>query len=207
MNRRSALRAITAPVAAAVASSVVSPALASESSAARVVGRINNKISDILETQGANSFQKRRLVKELVDMFRWALDVPAIAQSVLGPAWKAASKQQRQSFVDVFAEYLAAKYSVHFPRIVGAEFEILESSELKRKNHYLVLVKATYADNTSQEVRWYLLRRNGRSRVVNIAVGKTNILTVERKVIRSLLQQHGGDLDRLIAYLPERYEY
>ena len=65
----------------------------------------------------------------------------------------------------------------------------------------------TFSDNTKANVSWYLLRRNGKFRVVNIVVGRTNILAVERRVIRSLLQQHGGDLDRLIAYLPERHGY
>ena len=207
MNRRSAALAITVGVAAAMASRTLSPAQASEESAARIVDRINDKIADLLEKRAAGNLQRGQLVNELISAFKWALDIPAISQSVLGPAWKTASIQQRTSFNEVFIEYLAAKYSLHFPDIVGAKFEIVETSQLKRDNHYLVLVDATFGGRDKRQISWYVLRRNGRSRVVNIVVRQTNILSVERRVMRSLLQQRGGDLDRLIAYLPERYEY
>ena len=193
--------------ASAVASSFLAPAQASEESAIQIVDRINSRISELLEKQEAGNLPRRQLVEELHSAFHWALDVPAITQSVLGPAWRKASRQQRLLFNEVFTEYLAAKYSLHFSNLGGIEFEILEAERLERKNHYLVLVAARLSEVRTKKISWYVLRRNGRSRVVNIVVGQTNILSVERRVMRSLLQQRGGDLDRLIVYLPGRHEY
>ena len=195
-------------VTAALAVGAPSEIQASERSAVRTVEIVNDRIGELLEKYAAASGRQTaasqaKLSGELLTILDRYLDIAAISQAVLGTAWRRATNSQRQEFQDAFTQYLAQKYSQHFPKFVGAEFSIADSAELK-KNHYVVLVDATIADKTTG-VKWYVLRRGGKSRVVNISVRDTNILSVERKVIRSLLQQRAGNLDRLNEYLPSRY--
>ncbi|MCY4197999.1 MAG: ABC transporter substrate-binding protein [Rhodobacteraceae bacterium] len=174
---------------------------ASEKSAVSAVERINDSIASLL-----NDYETHSDDGQLRDGFQQvlarSLDTAAISQSVLGVAWRQASKEQRAQFQDAFVAYLAKKYSRRFPDFVGAEFVVTGTKTLK-DNHFVVYVDTTIG-STVTKVEWYVLRRRGRSQVVNIALGDTNILGLERKVIRSLLQQRGGDLDKLIAYLPLR---
>ena len=51
-----------------------------------------------------------------------------------------------------------------------------------------------------------MLRNGGRSLIINMLTDEFDLRGLERTVIRSLLKQRKGQMDRLIAYLPTRYK-
>lgn len=180
---------------------------ASQSMAIDAVERLNEDIGNLLikyaQSENSSELDNIALKDGLTAIFKNSLDIEAISQSVIGAAWRQATPVQRQNFQLVFTDYLAQKYSSHFPKIVGSQFSIVGAEEIK-KNYFLIKVNASI-NNNSTDVKWYVLKRRGQYRIVNIALSDTSILNVERRVIRSLLQQRAGNLDRLIAYLPNRY--
>ena len=181
-------------------------AQASEKSAQRVVEKVNGKIEAMLADYpvrgGQTNVANERIKVALAAVLREHFNIAAISQTVLGPAWRRASQEQRNTFIDVFTDYLAEKYSSRFPELAGAEFKITATKELK-KNHYVVHVQAAFSQRV-ENIQYYVLRHSGQSRVVNLALGSNNILNLETKVIRSLLSQRSGDLDRLNRELPFR---
>ena len=182
-------------------------AQASEKSAQRVVEKVNGKIEAMLANYpmrgGQTNVANDQIKVALAALMREHFNMQAISQTVLGPAWRRASQEQRNTFTDVFTDYLAEKYSSRFPDLVGAELEITQTKELK-KNHYVVYVRATFGQRV-ENIEYYVLRHAGQSKVVNLALASNNILNLEAKVIRSLLSQRSGDLDRLNRELPFRY--
>lgn len=187
---------------------VLGPAQASEKSAKRVVEKVNVRIAKMLadypKELNAQGAVHERIVTDLEQLMRDHFNMEAISQAVLGPAWRRANSEQRGTFQKVFTRYLAQKYSPSFPELVGADFNIVGSKELK-KNHYVVDVDANFGDRTTK-VKWYALKYKGATKIVNLALTNNNILNIETKVIRSLLHQRSGDLDKLSTYLPFRFE-
>lgn len=183
-------------------------AQASQSQAIDSVERLNKNIAELLNkyTHEVNGSSKANngLSKELIKLFENSLDIEVISQSVIGAPWRSASPGQRQRFQIAFTDYLAQKYSSHFPKFVGSEFQVVGAKQIKN-SYFLVNVDATIG-NKSTGVEWYVLKRDGQYRIVNIALSNTSILNVERRVIRSLLQQRAGNIDQLSAYLPIRYQ-
>ncbi len=182
-------------------------AQASEKSAQRVVEKVNGKIEAMLADYpmrgGQTNVADERIKVALAALLREHFNMAAISQTVLGPAWRRASQEQRNTFTDVFTDYLAEKYSSRFPELAGAELKITDTKELK-KNHYVVYVRAAF-DQRAENIQYYVLKHAGQSKVVNLAFASNNILNLEAKVIRSLLSQRSGDLDRLNRELPFRY--
>ncbi len=182
-------------------------AFASESAAVRAVEEFSESITEFLENHAdaadSVSAGPDGLSNGLFRILDEHLDIEAISQTVLGTAWRRASENQRLEFQNAFTSYLAQKYLQYFPGFVGAEFKIVGSDE-RRENHFVVYSDATIGDRTTR-VEWYVLHRRGKNRIVNIASKDTSILSVERRVIRSLLQQRSGNLDRLTLYLPNRH--
>lgn len=180
---------------------------ASQSMAIDAVERLNEDVGNLLikyaQSENSSEFENKALKDGLTAIFKKSLDIEAISQSVIGAAWRQATPRQRQNFQLVFTDYLAQKYSSHFPKFVGSQFSIVGAEEIK-KNYFMIMVNASI-NNNSTDVKWYVLKRRGQYRIVNIALSDTSILNVERRVIRSLLQQRAGNLDRLITYLPNRY--
>lgn len=202
------MAAKTISMTALLAVVVSSPAQASEKSAQQVVEKVNVRIVKILADYPKELSAQRAIhdtiVADLERLMRDHFNMEAISQVVLGPAWRRVNSEQRKTFQKVFTRYLAQKYSPRFPELVGADFKIVDSKELK-KNHYVVNVDANFGDRTTK-IKWYVLKYKGGTKIVNLALTNNNILNIETKVIRSLLHQRSGDLDKLSAYLPFRFE-
>ena len=177
-----------------------SKVLASERSSERVVARMMDSISAL--------FQEAELQSEIIDGLETSLgkhtDIELIARAAIGQAWRQADRNQRQEFIRVFQRYLAEKYAQHLPEAMVGTYEIVEIRKLK-KNNYEVLSSVVLSGTDNYEITWFTRVRNGRTRIVNMVTSEFNLLSLERKVIRSLLQQRGGNLDELIRYLPTRY--
>src|SRR5712675_2097542 len=58
-------------------------------------------------------------------LFRQYFDVEACARAALGPYWIKATAQQRQEFVELYADYVAIGYSTAFTALGGESFKIV----------------------------------------------------------------------------------
>ncbi len=181
---------------------------ASEAAAKRVVERFFAEAAELIEDHSGGADQSEidrfELSGRLKAIFIARFDILTISQTVLGVTWRRSTADQRQAFQKAFVLYLSDKYSARFPDFIGNEFDVLDAYELK-ENQYRVPVLAKISADLTFTSDWYVLRRSGRSRIVNVVVDGTDLLRIERNVIRSLLGQRGGSIDRLTEYLPTRY--
>lgn len=155
----------------------------------KTVADINGIISSG-KSEGAmlQSFEK---------VFAAYADVPTIARSALGPAARSASKAQLSAFTKAFQGYISRKYGRRFREFVGGRIEVNDAREVKS---FVEVVTTAYLQGESPfEVRWHVSDKAGKSLFFNIIIEGVNMLASERTEIGALLDQRGGDLDRLIA--------
>ena len=130
-------------------------------------------------------------------LFARYADVPTIARSALGPTARQASKAQLSGFTKAFQGYISRKYGRRFREFVGGRIEVNEAKALK--SYYEVISTAYLKGEKPFEVRWHVSDKSGKSLFFNIIIEGVNMLASERTEIGALLDQRGGDLDRLIA--------
>ncbi len=130
-------------------------------------------------------------------LFARYADVPTIARSALGPAARQASNAQMSGFTKAFQGYIARKYGRRFREFIGGRIEVIDARPVKS---YFEVVSTAYLQGESPfEVRWHVSDKAGKSLFFNIIIEGVNMLASERTEIGALLDQRGGDLDRLIA--------
>ncbi|MCU0827712.1 MAG: ABC transporter substrate-binding protein [Tabrizicola sp.] len=130
-------------------------------------------------------------------LFARYADVPTIARSALGPTARQASKSQMSGFTKAFQGYISRKYGRRFREFIGGRIEVTDARPLKS---YFEVVSTAYLQGESPfEVRWHVSDKAGKSLFFNIIIEGVNMLASERTEIGALLDQRGGDLDRLIA--------
>jgi phospholipid transport system substrate-binding protein len=130
-------------------------------------------------------------------LFARYADVPTIARSALGPVARQASKSQLSGFTKAFQGYISRKYGRRFREFIGGRIEVTDARPLKS---YFEVVSTAYLQGESPfEVRWHVSDKAGKSLFFNIIIEGVNMLASERTEIGALLDQRGGDLDRLIA--------
>ena len=137
------------------------------------------------------------MLRDFEKLFASYADVPTIARSALGPAARQASSAQLSAFSKAFQGYISRKYGRRFREFVGGRIEVTDARQVKS---FVEVVSTAYMQGESPfEVRWHVSDKAGKSLFFNIIIEGVNMLASERTEIGALLDQRGGDLDRLIA--------
>ena len=139
------------------------------------------------------------MLKDFERLFTRYADVPTIARSVLGTAARSASKAQLSAYTKAFQGYISRKYGRRFREFQGGQIDVAEARAVK--SYYEVISTARLPGDAPFEVRWHVSDKSGKSLFFNIIIEGVNMLASERTEMGALLDQRGGDLDRLIADL------
>lgn len=126
-------------------------------------------------------------------------DVPVIARSALGVAARSASPDQMKAFTKAYQGYLSRKYGRRFREFIGGKIEVTDAKPIK--SYYEVISTATLKGEAPFDLRWHVSDKSGRNLFFNIIIEGVNMLASERTEIGAMLDQNGGDVDKLIAAL------
>jgi phospholipid transport system substrate-binding protein len=190
-------RAVVAGLVAGAALAVLPmPALALSAEQAKTL--VDKTVADINAIISSGKGEGAML-RDFEKLFSRYADVPTIARSVLGPAARTASKSQLSAYTKVFQGYISRKYGRRFREFIGGRIEVADAKAVK--SYYEVISTAYLKGESPFEVRWHVSDKAGKSLFFNIIIEGVNMLASERTEMGALLDQRGGDLDRLIADL------
>jgi phospholipid transport system substrate-binding protein len=170
------------------------PALALTADEARSL--VDKTVSDINSIINSGK-SEQAMLGDFEKLFARYCDVSTIARSALGPAARTASNSQLSGFTKAFQVYVSRKYGRRFREFIGGRIEVAEARAVK--SYYEVISTAYLQGESPFEVRWHVSDKAGKSLFFNIIIEGVNMLASERTEIGALLDQRGGDLDRLIA--------
>jgi phospholipid transport system substrate-binding protein len=139
------------------------------------------------------------LFREFEALFARYGDVPVIAQSVLGPPARNASRAQMTAFTAAFQGYMARKYGRQFRRMRGARVEVTGAREVQR--YWEVISTMNMRGEAPFEVRWHVSDRSGQQKFFNMIIEGVNLLAAERQEIGTMLERRRGNIDQLIQDL------
>jgi len=182
--------------AAAVATALPFPAMALTAEAAKSL--VDKTVADINSIINSGK-SEGAMLRDFEQLFARYADVPAIARSVLGTAARSASKGQLSAYTKAFQGYISRKYGRRFREFQGGQIDVAEARAVK--SYYEVISTARLPGDAPFEVRWHVSDKSGKSLFFNIIIEGVNMLASERTEMGALLDQRGGDLDRLIADL------
>ena len=193
LSRRGFTAGLTA---AAALAALPLPALALTADAAKSL--VDKTVADINSIINSGK-SEAAMLKDFEKLFARYADVPAIARSVLGTAARSASKAQLSAYTKAFQGYISRKYGRRFREFIGGKIDVQEARAVK--SYFEVISTAYMSGESPFEVRWHVSDKSGKSLFFNIIIEGVNMLASERTEMGALLDQRGGDLDRLIADL------
>lgn len=183
-------------VAAVAMTALPHPALALTADAAKAL--VDKTVADINSIINSGK-SEGAMLKDFEKLFTRYADVPAIARSVLGTAARSASKAQLSAYTKAFQGYISRKYGRRFREFEGGKIDVAEARAVK--SYFEVISTARLRGEAPFEVRWHVSDKSGKDLFFNIIIEGVNMLASERTEMGALLDQRGGDLDRLIADL------
>ncbi len=126
-------------------------------------------------------------------------DVPIIARSSLGVAWRSASASQQNRYVRAFQSYMSVKYGKRFREFIGGK--IVVTGARKVKSGYLVSSVAHLTGEAPFSVDWQVSDKSGANKMFNLYIEGISLLATERTEIAAMLDKRKGNLDKLITDL------
>lgn len=192
-TRRHALAGL---LAGGVALAAPFPALAlNDAEAKALIGKLVDDLNAIINS----GRPERTMFRDFEALFAKYGDVPIIARSALGVAWRSASASQKTAYVAAFRTYMATKYGRRFREFIGGK--IVVTGAKKVKSGFLVSSVAHLKGSAPFAVDWQVSDKSGQSKMFNIYIEGVSLLATERTEITAMLDQRGGNLDRLIRDL------
>ncbi len=161
-------------------------------------GLIDKAIAEVNATINSGKTEQA-MYGDFERIFLTYADVPTIARSALGVASKSASAAQMRAFTTAYTGYLSRKYGRRFREFIGGKIEVTDAKPYK--SYFEVISTATLQGEAPFDLRWWVGDKSGRQLFFNIIIEGVNMLASERTEVGALLDQSGGNLDKLIATL------
>lgn len=162
----------------------------------RFVQEIIDDVLGIINSGGAES----RVLPQFEALFARYADIPTIARSVLGPAYRSASAGQQRQFNAAFQHYMSYKYGRQFNDYRGATITIVRTREAGRAQ-FLVESQVRQPGSSPFALEWHVFDSGGRPKMFDLIIEGIRLISSEREEIRAMLNAERNDLNRLIARL------
>ena len=135
-------------------------------------------------------------------LFRQYFDVEACARAALGPYWLKATAQQRQEFVELYADYVAIGYSTAFTALGGESFKIVGN----RPNKEGVIVTSRIEIHGAAPITldWQLNSTNHGYKVTDVTVDGISMASRQHSELISVLQRNGGQMSALLVAMRDK---
>ena len=144
-------------------------------------------------------FPESRMFQEFEALLDRYADMPIIAQSVLGPAWRTASAMQRRNFTNVLGSYIARKYGRQFRDLIGVSIDVTGARAIR--NFFEVTSVIRMQGEAPYDLIWLVSEGSGQPRVFNIIVAGVNLRTTEAEEVGAILDRNRGNIDAMIDEL------
>jgi phospholipid transport system substrate-binding protein len=208
MNRRRFILACAALLAFAGTATLPSAGRADTRSdaAAKFVQDLGARAIDVLvKPQLAREESMRRFRVLLNEGF----DVPYISRFVLAQYWRAATPQQQQEYGTLFERLIVQVYADRFAQYSGKNLDVNETLKITGSRSdgdtdSIVSSQIIRPDAPPVAVDWRIRNRDGKQKVIDVAVEGVSMSVTQRSEFSSVIQRGGGQIEALLDTLRQR---
>lgn len=147
-------------------------------------------------------------LKEKQDAFRRvfleATDIDLIARFTLGRYARTISEDQRQTYVKVFTDNVIYTWTERFSNYAGEKIIFQSSRQEDGKDVYVT--SKIDIPNTENDIAiiWRITTKNNSLKLVDLVVEGVSMVMSYRNEYTTVLQQNGGDIEKLIETLKKK---
>ncbi len=142
------------------------------------------------------SLEKREVI--LADILSRGFDLPLIARFVLGRYWRRATPEQRDSYVELFGQFVIKSYSRRLGGFAGSSFDIV-SAEPIGKSDFLVTTILQRKSGPSFKVGWRVRLIDDKHKIIDVMVEGISMAVTQRQEFAAVLKRDG--VERLLQIL------
>ena len=142
------------------------------------------------------SLEKREAV--LADILSRGFALPLIARFVLGRYWRPATADQRDTYVELFGNFVIKSYSRHLGGFSGNSFDIVGAEPIG-KSDFLVTTILHRESGPPFKAGWRVRLIDDEYKIIDVMVEGISMAVSQRQEFGSVLKRNG--VERLLQIL------
>lgn len=172
----------------------------SPQSAARFVQRLGG---DAIAMMSNPSLEPRERAQALRALLMRGFDTDTMSRIVLGRYWRKATPAQRAEYRQLFPDFIVAIYAARFSKYSGETLTITGARPHQRR---IVIVKSLVRrpGKAPVHVDWLVRYSTAGHGIIDVVVEGVSMAITQRSEFAAIIQNHGGDIDGLLAALRAR---
>ena len=181
------------------------PAYADDNRLNESVAMIDNLVSTIqdIAEQQSSIIDIHNQTDLIIDQY---FDYNSVASFTVGPYWRKATPQQKQSYLKTFREVLIVQVANNFDYFRTLEYRHVSATN---KGKDWIIINGMIHDTTNTypdaEISWRIRNKAGEALTIfDLSVENVSMLITQKDENMSIIRQNAGDIDALIDLLRER---
>ena len=162
------------------------------------IDEFSNEAINILSNDSLNEDKKSNLFTSLV---MDSIDLNLISKFVLSKAWKNATNDEKERYINAFKEYFVNSYSNKLNQYSGEKVKISGSSEAGK---YIIVesnVIKEDVDNLQINISWRIIKKDNQFKIIDLNIEGISLVIAQREEFQSFLLNNDFNLDLLISKL------
>ena len=162
------------------------------------IDEFSNEAINILSNDSLNEDKKSNLFTSLV---MDSIDLNLISKFVLSKAWKNATNDEKERYINAFKEYFVNSYSNKLNQYSGEKVKISGSSEAGK---YIIVesnVIKEDMDNLQINISWRIIKKDNQFKIIDLNIEGISLVIAQREEFQSFLLNNDFNLDLLISKL------
>lgn len=152
-----------------------------------------------IDSLGPNVPQQQRVAR-FRQLFRADFDVNEIARFAVGRYWQAMSPEERQAFMQLFADYTATAYADKLGKYDGAQLRVTGTQPYGDET--VVRSQVVRTNGSPVEMDWHLIPEgSGGYKITDVYVDQVSMKATQRDEFAKIIQNNGGQPSALLAVL------
>ncbi|WP_207476961.1 MlaC/ttg2D family ABC transporter substrate-binding protein [Arenibaculum pallidiluteum] len=194
----------------AIAGWAAPPALAQSAdrgaAGAKFIQDLGQRAIGVLTQQNVSRDEIRR---EFRAILQEGFDVPYIGRFVLGRYWQQATPQQQQEYLQLVERMIVDIYADRFAQYAGQDLAVDQNLKIlgtraEGETDTIVSSQIVPANAPPVAVDWRVRDRDGRRKVIDVAVENVSMSVTQRNEFASVIQRGGGQVEALLQALRQR---
>ncbi len=142
------------------------------------------------------SLEKREAI--LGDILSRGFDLPLLARFVLGRYWRPATPEQRDSYVELFGQFVIKSYSRRLGGFAGSSFDIVGAEPIG-KSDILVTTILRRKSGPPFKASWRVRLIDDKHKIIDVMIEGVSMAVSQRQEFAAVLKRDG--VERLLQIL------
>jgi len=175
---------------------------ASADDARQFVDTLGKQVLETINNKNNSEEQKQQALQK---MFLDNMDIDWMGRFTLGIGWRQATKEQRDRYMQVYRQYLLARYTENFTDYTGSKYNITNVGS-EAQGQFTVTMHIKTPQQSAETEAGYTVHttQDGRFKITDIIVEGVSMITTQRADFTSVFQKNG--IDGLIAEIQDKMQ-